>query len=217
MEPRSKFDRLVLTQVLVEAGLTLIAEAETYAKSGLARAKAVRDGLMVALLALCPIRVKNFAALELGRTVREVNGRWWIVLSAPSTKSESRDERPVPSFLKLAIDSYVDEYRSTLMRADHGTHALWLSFKDGKPMTTKGVALTISITTRRTLGVDVSPHLFRAAAASTAAMYGGNMPHLATAILNHRDPRVTEEHYNRATSMSAAQTYAAIAETYRRK
>jgi hypothetical protein len=31
MEPRSKFDRLVFTQRLVEAGLTLVAEAERYA------------------------------------------------------------------------------------------------------------------------------------------------------------------------------------------
>jgi hypothetical protein len=34
-------------------------------------------------------------------------------------------------------------------------------------------------------------------------------------VLDHRDPRVTEEHYNRASSMSAAQTYAAITGTFR--
>ena len=46
-------------------------------------------------------------------------------------------------------------------------------------------------------GVDVSPHLFRTAAASTAATCGGNTPHLASAVLHHTDPRVTEKHYNR--------------------
>ena len=29
------------------------------------------------------------------------------------------------------------------------------------------------------------------------------MPHLASALLNHTDARVTEEHYNRASSVSA--------------
>ena len=33
MVPRSKFDRLVLSDRLVEAGLTLFAQAERYAKS----------------------------------------------------------------------------------------------------------------------------------------------------------------------------------------
>ena len=63
--------------------------------------------------------------------------------------------------------------------------------------------------------MDVSPHLFRAAAASTAAVYGGNHPHLASALLNHRDPRVTEEHYNRAVSLSAGEEYNIIAQLYR--
>src|ERR1700720_3562291 len=83
MRPRSKFDRLVLTEVLVEAGLTLIHEAEhSRNMTKLARACQVRNGLMVALLALCPIRRKNFAALEIGRSFVKTRGKWWIVLSA---------------------------------------------------------------------------------------------------------------------------------------
>src|SRR5262245_61978324 len=71
MEPRSKFDRLVLTGRLVEAGLTLVVEAERFAKHDLARARGVRNGLMVALLALCPIRLKNFAGLEMGQNFND--------------------------------------------------------------------------------------------------------------------------------------------------
>ena len=59
MEPRSKADRLVLTERLVEAGLTLIREAEMFGKTALARAAGVRNGLLIALLALHPIRIKN--------------------------------------------------------------------------------------------------------------------------------------------------------------
>jgi hypothetical protein len=61
MEPRSKFDRLVFTGRLVKAGLSLVAEAEGLATtSDLARARGGRNGLIIALLALCPIRLKNF-------------------------------------------------------------------------------------------------------------------------------------------------------------
>jgi hypothetical protein len=75
MEPRSKFDRLVLTGRLVEAGMTLVVEAERFARHDLGRARGVRNGVMIALLALCPIRLKNFAALEMGHTFKEIHGR----------------------------------------------------------------------------------------------------------------------------------------------
>ena len=81
-------------------------------------------------------------------------------------------------------------------------------------MIKKAVGTLVSKITFQTLGVDVSPHLFRTAAASTAATYGGSLPHLASALLNHTDPRITEEHYNRATSMSAAETYADLVRQY---
>jgi integrase len=77
-------------------------------------------------------------------------------------------------------------------------------------MTTKNLGTLVSKITLETLGVDISPHLFRTAATSTAAAYGGNTPHLASALLGHTDPRVTEEHYNRATSVSASKIYADI-------
>src|SRR4030088_2600835 len=51
MRPRSKAGRWVLTEVLIEAGLTLIAEAENSRKmSKLAQARQVRKRPMVAML-----------------------------------------------------------------------------------------------------------------------------------------------------------------------
>jgi len=58
-------------------------------------------------------------------------------------------------------------------------------------------------TTLSTVGVDVSPHLFRAAGASTAATRAGDNPYLASALLHHSDAGVTSAHYNRATSLTA--------------
>src|SRR5262249_39569840 len=215
MKPRSKFDRLVLTGQLVKAGLTLIAEAQEFATTDLARARGVRNGLMVALLALCPIRLKNFAALEIGQTFKEVHGRWWIALPGNLTKSGRPDERPIPAWLNRYIETYIERSRPVLLGPRRPSKALWISSTTGAPMTTKNIGILISKITLETLGVDVSPHLFRTAAASTAAMYGGNNPHLASALLNHIDPRVTEEHYNRASAMSAAAIYAQIISGFR--
>jgi integrase len=210
MEPRSKFDRLVFTGRLVEAGLTLLAEAQEFANNDLARARGVRNGLIIALLALCPIRLKNFAALEIGQTFKEVHGRWWIALPSITTKSHRPEERCVPALLNRYIDEYLNQSRPVLLGSRPPTNALWISSTRGRPMTTKNLGILVSKITLETLGVDVSPHLFRTAAATTAAAYGGKTPHLASALLNHTDPRVTEEHYNRASSVSASKIYADI-------
>ncbi len=209
-EPKSKFDRLVFTGRLVEAGLTLVAEAQEYAKNDLDRARGLRNGLMLALLAYCPIRLKNFAALEIGHTFKEVHGSWWIALPRSSTKSHRPDERRVPKSLNPVIDMYLNQSRPILLKSSVPTNFLWISSTTGRRMTKKNLGTLISKITHQTLGVDVSPHLFRTAGATTAAMYGGNTPHLATALLGHTDPRVTEEDYTRTTSINAAKTYAAL-------
>jgi hypothetical protein len=55
MRPKSKWDRVVLAEVTIEAGLTLIAEAEAAKKlPKLTTARMVRNGLMIALLAHYP-------------------------------------------------------------------------------------------------------------------------------------------------------------------
>ena len=69
-------------------------------------------------------------------------------------------------------------------------------------------------TTLATVGVDVSPHLFRTSAASTAATRGGDNPYLASALLHHTHPSVTNAHYNRATSLSAAESLRQIVRQY---
>ena len=93
---RSKFDRLVSTRRLLEAGLTLMAEAATFAPDDLARARGVRNGLMVALLALGPIRPKNFATLEIGHTFKQVQRSWWITLPSITTKLADRTSAASP-------------------------------------------------------------------------------------------------------------------------
>ncbi len=179
--PRSKWDRLVLTERLVEAGLTLIHEAEiSGSMTKLARACQVRNGLMVALLAFCPIRRKNFTALEIGRSFVKIRGTWWIVLSASETKEKRADERPIDELLTPVIDHYLRQHRSVLARSDNAPPALWLSANDGAPISDKAVARVIRMTTLSTVGVAVSPHLFRAAGASSAATLDGENPYLGT-------------------------------------
>jgi integrase len=64
------------------------------------------------------------------------------------------------------------------------------------------------------VGVDVSPHLFRTSAASTAAIHGGDNLHLGSALLSHTNRTVTDDRYNRASSLSAAEKLRQLVRRY---
>jgi integrase len=216
MQPRSKFDRLVLTEKIVEAGLTLIAEAQHLARTDLARARGIRNGLMLTLLGLFPIRRKNFAELELGLTLQHVRSSWWITMSRDVTKERRADERKIHDWLIPYMEMYLNEARPLLIGPRGSSNALWISSTTGQQMTVRKVGSLISHLTKQTLGIAVSPHLFRTAGATTATLACPEMPHLASALLHHTHRSVTEENYIRSTSITAANTYAAIVRKRRR-
>ena len=211
-EPRSKLNRFVYTEQLVKAGLTLIVEAKEFTDAAFKRARGIRNGLMLALLALNPIRRKNFAALEIGTTFKQIEGRWWICLPARSTKSRSRpEERPVATWLNPYIELYLKEARPVLLTgAKKDTNALWISSITRSPMSARNVGSLITKITLETLGIAISPHLFRTADATTAADANSEMPYLASALLGHPNPGITDEHYKCSSSLSAQNDYAQV-------
>jgi site-specific recombinase XerD len=112
------------------------------------------------------------------------------------------------------IDRYFDKYRPLLLRPDSPQSALWLSSRHGTRLTEKYIAHLIRAKTLSTVGVKVTPHLFRTSTASAAALHCGENPYLGSSILHHTDPRVTNDHYNRATSLIAAESFRQIVRQY---
>ncbi len=235
-EPQARFERTVTTEVLVEAGLTLVREAEHAThRRAVWRAAQVRNGLMVALMGLHPVRLKNFTALELGRSLVRIADDWWIVLGAAETKAGRPDERQLDPALTQALALYLTWARPILLRIkdvvigselgeprragvaraeDLLSGPLWVG-EMGEALQYNTVGRILTETTRQTVGVAVAPHDFRRCGATTAALRAGAHPHLASALLQHRDRRVTDQHYNRASSLSAARAFGRMVETLR--
>lgn len=211
-QPMAKLDRLVTSNRLVEAGLALIIEAKQFA-SDPARAVGIRNGMIIAVLALFHIRLRNFAELELDQTFRQIDGTWWVTIPQRCTKTQTRPiEKPLPRFMNRYIDLYLEECRPILLR-DTSDKGLWISSMTGRALTKKPLGTLISKITLRTLGIDVSPHLFRHAASSTVAAEPGMPPGLASSMLGHTGHRIDEDHYNRANSISAARLLQQIIES----
>jgi site-specific recombinase XerD len=212
--PKPKAHRIVLSPVLRKAGLAQMVEAER--APGLtdnARARQFRNGLMLALLAPMPNRIKNFASLEIGRSIRQIRGDWWITLDEDETKEGRPDERRIPPRLYVYLNRYLEVHRPALLRKAAPTQALWIS-RTGNAMKYCSVQETITNTVYEAIGVKVSPHLFRASAATTAAVLAPKRPGLGSAINNHRDPRITELHYKRTKCIAASMAFSKVISLY---
>ena len=191
--PREKFSRLVGSEELVEAGLVLMQEAREGKSRSAAQARTFRNGLIIALLAVCPIRVGSFASLTLGRSFLRIGDGWWIRLAANETKSGRPDERPAPGFLTSCVDEYLSTYRPRFLCAgrvgqargggaallgagpETETGPLWIAQR-GEAMSLVTMKKTIIQTTRLTLGLPINPHLFRACAATTQRSTPATIP-----------------------------------------
>lgn len=111
-QPRPKHRRIVTSNRLLALGLELIARGESSeGLTGLRRARLFRDGLMIAILSVSPIRLKNLAGLRLGHQVRKINDSWWIILKGSETKSARPDERPLPPVLTQRIETWIGRWR----------------------------------------------------------------------------------------------------------
>jgi integrase len=183
-------------------------EAEATDGSSIRKTLQYRNGLMITVLALLPLRLKNFVSLEIGRNFLQVGANWQVVIPASETKTRRADERRVPELLAPFVNRYLERHRPALQpQSPH----LWIG-QSGQPLGYPGCERVVTETTRRRLGITVSPHLFRACAASMVYLHAGDQPHLAAGILQHTHSKVTEAHYNRARGASFANAFSDLVE-----
>ncbi|MEQ9640310.1 MAG: tyrosine-type recombinase/integrase [Alphaproteobacteria bacterium] len=201
-----KNGRIVASTRLLEAGLGHF-EAAANRAFPVAAAVQARDGLMVALLALRPLRRRNLADLVLGRSLIRTGDGWRIRYDPHEIKTGRAIELPWPAVLDEALATYLDQYRPVLLKGADNNH-LWIT-QMATPMAPHSISVRVSEVTSRLLGIDVSPHLFRDSLATTMAIEDPDHIRAATVLLGHTTPRTVERHYNQAQSIDAARQYQA--------
>ena len=85
------------------------------------------------------------------------------------------------------------------------TGPLWISCF-GKPLNQLGLGDIIADQAKATLGLHVTPHMFRNAAAATAAHLGPSYANLGSALLQHSSSAMTD-HYNKTRTLQGSQAY----------
>ena len=203
--PAPKFHRLLSSNRIFDAGIKLMMKAGTETtRTKLQRARMARDGLLIAFLAICPIRLKNLASLRIGQhLVRDGNG-WTLVLSNNETKSGRDDQRLIPPMLARWIDLFVEKYKPMFPQSGD---VIWPS-QYGGGMSYAGIQALVTTTTQKELGKPIGPHLFRHCVPYTIAAIDGSRMGLASSILLHTDPRTTEKYCHLGGSVESSKRFA---------
>jgi integrase len=200
----------VSTDQLVALGKQLFADAATRCNlPDWARAGMARDGLIIAFLALRPIRRKNLAALTLGRHILVEPAGGHIVIPANEMKMGKRPyHADWPDMLADELHQYMREYRPALLNRYTGEYpwppagdAFWVSER-GTRLDDSAIDKRVRKLTKAALGEAINLHRFRHLAAGTIAMQQPDMIHVVTPLLGHHNPR-TREFYIQADQLSA--------------
>ena len=169
--------------------------------------------MIIAFLALRPIRLKNLAEMTLGQHLYREGETWWLYFSPDEVKNREQLEMPWPPALKDALEAWLARWQPILC-ASRGRwareigNAVWVS-SHGSPMAKQTLYDQIVKRTRQAFGDSVNPHLVRDIAATTLADIDPAHALIAAPLLGHRDFRTTQRHYLHAQRLSGTRRYQA--------
>lgn len=198
--------RFVTADELLSLGFKLMEDAASQSTARL-RAIDFRDGLMIGLLAVRPMRRKNFAALRLGHNIVKRNGLWRIILHADETKTHDDLDVEWPLDLVEPLETYLAIHRPVLMAKKGRWHnqideAFWVS-SHGSALMQMAFYQQITKQTLDHLGKSINPHQFRHIAASTLAAEKPAHVRASASILGHASFQTTEHYYIQAQHAQA--------------
>jgi integrase len=166
-----------------------------------------RDGLIIALLSLWPIRRRSLGALGLERHVKRLDAddRLELLLYPEDTKTRQEERWPVPETLHSYVRRYLDEIRPRLVgRRNHD--AFWVG-QHGHPLSEDGLYDAVRRRTAKAFGTTMALHDFRRSAATFIATEVPEKVGLVPGILQHRSPETADRYYNLARSASASRRH----------
>jgi integrase len=188
---RDKLARMVPASELFDLGLALMDTCEPGA-TRLYRATRYRDGLVIALLLSCPMRLKNLASLVIRQhLVFDAQG-YQVKLAAAETKTGRPYVAAVPHELTPYIDRWLQVYRPVPLMASGKvrfvgmTNYLWLA-RSGRPMSSRAIHEQIKRRTKREFVKAMWPHLFRDCAVTELVDSDPEEIGIAPDLLGHAD------------------------------
>lgn len=164
-----------------------------------------RDGLMIALLAARPVRLKNLTAINLGQHLIRIDNHYWLVFIMEEVKNQRHIEVPIPDVLTPYIDDYLAVQRPRLLQGS-GSDRLWIS-RFGTDLSCGSIHRQIKHHTKAAFGKAINPHLFRDCAATSIAIHDPEHVWITTNILGHNTLATSQKYYDQSRMLEAGRYY----------
>ena len=173
-----------------------------------ASAFAYRDELMIALLAVIPLRRRTLAALRISKHLVKSGNFWALDIGPEDTKNRQALDFPISAQLSARIDVYLDKFRKRIPGAN--THdGLWASNK-GRAMDDGTIYDMVRRRTRTAFGLPVNLHRFRHAALTFWSIQDPKNVRGGKDLLGHVSFGTAEKHYIMSQSRMAGRVLARI-------
>lgn len=199
--------------LLHDWGLELMEQALAE-KNERARRTGLRTGLMIALQSLQALRLGSLAQLELGTSLVQEEGQWWIRLEPAQLKNRRGLDAPWPEHLVPWLERYLAVERAELLGGGTTQH-LWVN-RHGEALGEAGIYYCIRAASAKRFGEDEAfgTHRFRHCLGTAIPLLMPEHAAIAAAILNVGGA-VVVSNYTRGSNVLAARAYHAAIETKR--
>jgi integrase len=208
--PIDRFDRLVRTDQILVYGIELMDQALTMpATPHRDREIQYRDGLILALLSVWPIRRRSLAALTVTDHIERHEESFDLLLHPEDNKARRTESFRLPDLLVPCFGRYLEEIRPHLLINGQQHDRMWVSYR-GTPLSDSSIYLRVSKLIARKFGKVMGIHDFRRSAATFLAIDTPELVGLTPGVLQHASPDVAEQHYNLARGATASRRFAAF-------
>jgi len=210
--PRSLDNPGLTSADLYEVGIRLMAKAENTGVStrrvSKEEALTYRDGLIIALLAVVPLRRRTLTALTIDQHLVKIREYWLLDIPAADTKMRRALEFPLPEDTSRQISLYLDRFRNMIPGANRHD-GLWPSTR-GRPMDSTSIYDAVRRRTMKVLGFAVNLHRFRLAAGNLWSIADPANVRGVKDLLGQSSFGTTEKHYIAAQSRLAGRAHAKV-------
>lgn len=159
-------------------------------------ATCMRDGLLIAVLACCPLRIANLTMIEIGGHLLFDGDRYRLYFTDEETKTAHPYQTELPPSLTRYVDIWLRDHRRRLLaRGDGGkTDRLWID-RWGGAMGDRSIRDQIEKRTEDAFGRYIWPHLARSIAATSFVDHNPDMVALVPDLLGHTVHQTAHKYY----------------------
>lgn len=164
--------------------------------------------IAISVLAMAPVRLQNLGTIRIGYNLVRPggpSGLFHLIFAANEVKNEEPLEFPLNAQVSSMVDTFIHDYRPHLMRGHN--HDYLFPGEAGGHKGIKTLGPQISQLIKREIGLTITPHQLRHAAAALILRSDPGNYELVRRVLGHKSLSTTTSFHIGLETLSAAERF----------